>query len=134
MEQAIEVENNLLDIFKFFKEYSKTYFNTECCGFLGKKNDQFVAKMVNNRSPEPNLYFCVDPVDFIKFCEDNEIIAIFHSHIDGDASFSEEDKNASECTCIPYLLYSLKENKFAFYVPENNEVDVKILDKVKGFL
>jgi proteasome lid subunit RPN8/RPN11 len=134
MEQVFETENNLVEVLNFFKKYSTKYFNTECCGFLGKRGDKFVGQMVDNRSPEPDLYFCVDPIDFVKFSENHDVIAIFHSHINNGAIFSEEDKNASESICIPYLLYSIMEKKFVFYIPENHEVDVKILDKVKGLI
>lgn len=134
MEQLLKIESNLPDILKFFKEYADLYKNIECCGFLGKKKKKFIGQIVPNRSPEPNLFFCVDPVDFLKFSSENQMVAIFHSHIDSNALFSEQDKESSDAICIPYLLYSVWENKFSFYIPENTEVDVKILKKVKGLL
>lgn len=134
MEQVSKTESDLSKIFKFLKEYSKKYFNTECCGFIGMKNNEFAAQMVPNRSPDPFVFFYIDPMDFMRFSEQYDIIAIFHSHTNTDAIFSEWDKEASEAACIPYLVYSVQENKFAFYVPENHEIDVNILDKVKGLI
>jgi len=134
MEQVLKAENDIKKIFKFFKDYSNKYFNIECCGFLGYQDGNFIAEMVANRSPEPNLYFSIDPVDFIKFTTQYNIIAIFHSHTNVDAEFSDFDKESCDSLCIPYLMYSVQENKFSFYIPETHEIDVNILDKVKGAL
>ena len=134
MEQVSKAENDLKKIFKFFKDYSDKYFNTECCGFLGIKDGCFIAQIVPNRSPEPNLYFSIDPIDVVKFSNENQIIAIFHSHTNVDAEFSDFDKESCNCICIPYLMYSVQENKFSLYIPETHEIDVNILDKVKGAL
>lgn len=134
MAQVLKIEDDLDKVFKFFKKHCDTYFNTECCGFLGIKNNQFIGEITANRSPNPNLFFYIDPMDFIKFSTENELIAIFHSHTNTDAVFSDWDKEASEAACVPYLVYSVQQNKFAFYIPENHEIDVNILDKVKGLL
>ncbi len=134
MDKVLKIDHNLSEIFKYFKDHSDRYFNTECCGFLGFKEDQFIAQMAENRSPEPQSFFCVDPVDYLKFCHDYTMIAIFHSHINTNAVFSESDKFASEAICLPYLMYSVQENKFSLYIPENHEIDVSILEKVQGLL
>ena len=119
MEQVLKAESNIKNIFKFFKDYSNKYFNIECCGFLGFKDGNFIAQMVPNRSPEPNLYFSIDPIDFVKFTTEHEIIGIFHSHTNVDAKFSDFDKESSDSICIPYLMYSVQENKFSFFSSSN---------------
>lgn len=121
-------------ILGFIQEHSERYFMMECCGFIGKKNQDYVVQFVSNRSPNPQQFFCVDPLDYLKFKKDYEFISLIHSHPDGDESFSKIDIANSEATCLPSIVYSLRTKKFAIYEPKEHEVDVNILYKVKGFL
>lgn len=125
---------SLKKIFSFIQEHCERYFTMECCGFIGKKNKEYVVQFVSNRSPKPNDFFCVDPLDYLKFKNEHEFISLIHSHPRGDESFSEMDTANSEATCLPSIIYSLVTKKFAIYEPKEHEVDVNTLNKVKGFL
>lgn len=127
-------DKSLKKVLEFLKEYSSKYFNVECCAFVGKNENQYVAEFVTNRSPYPNSFFCIDPVDFLKFKNQNNIICLFHSHPSSDETFSEQDIDNSEATCLPFLVYSLPANKFSLYEPKTSESDVNTLNKVKGLI
>lgn len=120
--------NEVLD---FLKEYCSRYFNIECCALIGKQKNYFVAEIMPNRSPQPNDFFCVDPIDFLRFKNENELLCLFHSHPSTDEEFSELDVANSDALCVPSMIYSLKTDNFAFYEPKECEVDVKILKKIK---
>lgn len=134
MELHIKVESDFKDILKFLKDHSDRYFNIECCAFVGLRNGVYISQILANRSPEPNSFFCVDPLDFLKFKSENELLFIFHSHPHTSADFSEMDKSNAEACCLLSLVYSVVDNKFALYEPQNHEIDVNILNKVKGYL
>jgi proteasome lid subunit RPN8/RPN11 len=125
---------DLNEILNFLKQICQRYFHIECCAIIGKNKNYFVAEFMQNRSPEPNSFFCVDPIDFLRFQNQNELICIFHSHQEGDESFSDLDIANAEALCVPSMVYSLKTDKFAFYEPKECEVNVKILKKVKKYL
>ena len=134
MELHIKVESDFKDILKFLKDHSDRYFNIECCAFVGLRNGVYISQILANRSPEPNSFFCVDPLDFLKFKSENELLFIFHSHPHTSADFSEMDKANAEACCLLSLVYSVVDNKFALYEPQNHEIYVNILNKVKGYL
>lgn len=134
MDNPIVKNKSFKKILESVREHCDRYFSLECCGFVGKNGKDYVVQFVNNRSPNPKQFFCVDPLDYLKFKNENEFIALIHSHPDGDESFSEMDQANSEATCLPSIIYSLQTKKFAIYEPKEHEVDVNTLNKVKGFL
>lgn len=135
MELPSVTERSLKKAIEFCANYSKEFFNLECCALIGLKGkSQYHAQIVANRSPQPMEFFTIDPIDYLNFIEKNKILFIFHSHPHTESLFSELDKNNSEAICISFLMYSVQDNKFALYVPENHELDVNTLNKVKGLI
>ena len=134
MELPTKIANNFKDILYFLKDHSNKYCTIECCSFIGIKDGKFVAQILANRSPDPNSFFCVDPLDFLRFKSENELLFIFHSHPSSNEEFSELDMANADACCLVSLIYSLLTDKFAIYEPQNHEIDVNILNKVKGLL
>lgn len=134
MDNLIVKDKSFKKILEHVKSYCERYFTVECCGFIGKKNKTYIVQFVPNRSPNPNHFFCVDPLDYLKFKNEYEFISLIHSHIQEDETFSKMDIANSEATCLPSIVYSLATKKFAIYEPKNHEVDVNTLNKVKGYL
>jgi proteasome lid subunit RPN8/RPN11 len=134
MELPTKIANNFKDILSFLKDHSNKYCTIECCAFIGIKDDKFVAQILANRSPDPNSFFCVDPLDFLRFKSENELLFIFHSHPSSNEEFSDLDIANADACCLVSLIYSLLTDKFAIYEPQNHEIDVNILNKVKGLL
>jgi proteasome lid subunit RPN8/RPN11 len=135
MELPSATERSLKKAFEFCANYSKNYFNTECCALIGLKGkSQYYVQIVANRSPEPMSFFTIDPVDYLNFASQYKVLFIFHSHPHTESSFSDLDKENSEAVCVPFLMYSVQDNKFALYIPENHELDVNTLTKAKGLI
>jgi proteasome lid subunit RPN8/RPN11 len=135
MELPTKTDRSFKKILNFLKDYSNHYFNIESCGFVGiNKKNQYVAQIVANRSSEPMHYFVIDPLDYLNFIEDNNILFVFHSHPQTDSSFSETDQTNCEAMCVPFLLYSVHSDKFSIYIPQNHKTDVNILNKVQGII
>ena len=81
-----------------WKKNAQKYF-IECkpaegCGFLAEKNgDEFFYPCKNLASYlEDEITFAIDPLDYAA-CEDSgaKILAIIHSHVEGNADPSEAD-------------------------------------------
>lgn len=125
---------NLKSCLNFLKNESLACSNREIVGFLGEKSGKPSAKIIKNRAPDPQNYFAVDPLEFLQFKKDFEFLAVFHSHIYGDSQFSDWDKTTSDNCLLPFIVYSLCEDKFNLYVPPDCEVSSVNLKKVKKAL
>ena len=125
---------NFKSCLEFFKNESLARPNQEIVGLWGLKNGKPVAKIVKNRSPDPQNYFAVDPLEMVQFQKDHEILAVFHSHIYGDSQFSDWDKVTSDNCLLPFIVYSLGEDKFGLYEPPYCEVSGVNLSKVREAL
>lgn len=128
-------DRSLNKILNFCKNYSREYFNVECCILIGiNEKSKYCAQVVANRSPQPMEFFIIDPLDYLNFELNHKVLFIFHSHPHTESSFSEIDKSNCEAICIPFLMYSVQDDKFSLYVPQTSEVDVNILNKAKGLI
>jgi proteasome lid subunit RPN8/RPN11 len=121
----------VIDVLNKIKFWSHSNLGQEICGFLGKKEGRYIVELGNNIAQDPRNYFCLDPVQYLLFKSENELVCCFHSHIMGNEEFSEFDIKMSENSCLPFLVYSLNTQKFNIYCPQNNDSDVNILDKIK---
>ena len=99
----------------------------EICGFLGKKDNEYIAKIVKNIHPDPKNFFSINPMEMLNFIREHEMVAIFHSHITGDSSASDFDKINSENTLTPFLIYSVAEKKFSLYEPSDSKCQTQEL-------
>jgi len=116
------------------KQVSHKHFKREICGFIGFDTDQmkFVLQHEENVSPDPASYFLINPLNYLLFKENYEMVAIFHSHIMGDEEPSEFDIKMADNCCQPFLIYSLNTKKINIYQPKNVEANVNILERIKG--
>jgi hypothetical protein len=125
---------NLKSCLEFFKNESLACPNREIVGLWGIKDGEFITKIVKNRAPDPQNYFAVDPLELLQFQKDCEFLAVFHSHIYGDSQFSDWDKVTSDNCLLPFIVYSLCEDKFNLYVPPDCEVSSVNLGRIKEAL
>ena len=84
-----------------------------------------------NISPEPESHFLINPLNYLLFKDDYNMVAVFHSHVLGDEKESEFDVKMAETCCQAFLIYSLNTKKINIYTPKNVEGDVNILERVK---
>lgn len=117
----------------FIINHSAKNFNTEICGFIGfdENNNEFVASLEKNESPDPKSFFLISPVNYLKFKNQYSMLSIFHSHIIGDENPSEFDIKMSESCCLSFTIFSLNSKKFHIYEPQNKDYNVKILQRIK---
>lgn len=126
------VEGSLKDCYKFLREESISNRAREICGLLGYNGRRYVAQLLPNRSPKPNEYFIINPLDFLLFKRKYTVLAVFHSHLSEDCSATEFDKAHAKNCCLPFLIYSIPEKKFGVFVPSNSEVNEKFLKKMEA--
>lgn len=116
------------------KELAHKNFTKEICGFLGFDTEQekYVVQLENNISETPQNQFVINPLNYLLFKEDYEMIAVFHSHIRGDETESEFDVKMADNCCQPFLIYSLNTKKINIYTPKTIEADVNKLERIKA--
>ena len=109
---------------------------SEVCGFLGwdEKEGFYVVREALNIAEEPEKYFLIDPLEYLLFKEDYDLIAVFHSHLIGDEKTSEFDKKMAFNSCNPFLIYSLNTEKINIYEPENMECNIDMLERIKELI
>lgn len=108
----------------------------EVCGFLGfnKDRNEFVVEEQENISEDPANFFLINPVNYLLFKDRVSHMIVFHSHINGDEKPSEFDLKVADNCCDPFLIYSLVSKKIHIYTPQNSEVDVSIIQRLKEVL
>jgi proteasome lid subunit RPN8/RPN11 len=134
MDMETEIKNKSLDKVKeFIIQHADFNLNAEICGFLGYDifDKAYVAHIEKNLAKNISDYFLIDPNNYLKFKNDYDIIAIFHSHIVGDETFSEFDMKMSELSCVPFLVFSTNTRKFNLYEPQNKDYNVKRIVNLK---
>lgn len=132
MEDSI-FSSRILAITDFIKNESCKNKSMEICGFIGysEYDKKYIAKIEKNTASDPKNFFSINPIRYLYFKQDFNIIAIFHSHIIGDEMPSEFDIKMSENCCVPFMIFSINSNKFYFYEPQNKEYDVKVVSRFK---
>ena len=121
-------------------EYIKILCNKnlryEICGFLGynMEDNTFIVQEAENAADNPQVFFLVDPLEYLLFKEKYSILALYHSHITGDEEPSEFDMEMSENSCLPFLVFSLNTQKVHIYEPQNSDSDVNTLERIKALL
>lgn len=93
------------------RKYCRKFKKQESCGVVYFNNSTLSFLPCENISRSPEYYFLIDPVILI----DYDVQYIVHSHVIGSSQPSENDINSSNELCIPYLIYSLRDNDFFLY-------------------
>ena len=116
------------------KKLAHENFKKEICGFLGFDKDkrEYLVQLEQNIAEDPSNFFLINPLSFLLFKDDYEMVGVFHSHIKGDEKESEFDVKMSENCCQPFIIYSLNSKKINIYTPKLLEVDVNILNRIKA--
>jgi len=95
------------------KEHAKSEAPKECCGFILENGKIYRAQ---NTSMSDNK-FSINAADYITAKSLSAIKAVYHSHPNGGATFSEFDKFNSINHGVIYVLYSMKDNSFSQFDP-----------------
>jgi proteasome lid subunit RPN8/RPN11 len=106
----------------------------EVCGFIFEDDNQLKMRSVKNRSLNPDKEFYIPSKDFLFFKKKYNLVGIYHSHTRGTEKPSEYDEKTSDLICYPFIIYSLKKDKFHVHVPEVSDADPKHLEELKEVL
>lgn len=108
---------------KKIKEECDKNPNEESCGiiYFAKKRTRIYP--CYNRSENRKRMFSISHGDFLDCMKMGEILGIYHSHVDEDESFSDEDILFSEETRLPYFVYSLKTKRHLAYFPSGVDAE-----------
>ena len=89
----------------------------EICGLITNKSIIFC----DNQSKVPLTSFYIDPIIYYnaKYKQGLDILYCFHSHTVINEKPSNWDKERSNESTIPYLIYSTVSDKFSIYYPES---------------
>ena len=103
-----EVPENLL---KEIEEYAKANPSEESCGVIYLDNNSMFFMPCENLSGNKKKHFVINPLILIE----NKVLYIYHSHVSQSSEPSILDIKSSNALCIPYLIYSLKDEDFYLY-------------------
>lgn len=117
---------------KNLKNFSESSPVKEVCGFV-VYDEEFDILQSKNYSPLPEM-FEIHPADFLKIKKTGKLVAIFHTHVSGDAKLSEFDFKSAKQARIPYLIYSLDTNEFELFYESNFEIKEDVIEKLKGII
>ena len=104
------------------KEHARENPKEEVCGVLLMDIDNSIrVERMKNESDNKQECFHLSPQKFLEYKINNRILGVYHSHPKSTETPSRADKLMSEELGLPYLVYSLKNDKFFLYYPESYE-------------
>ena len=128
------MHTNLKDSFKkTLIEYANTDLKKEVCGFICYKDNELSFKPAKNHSHADDI-FLINPADFLKMKLDGNLLAIFHTHVNGREDPSEYDMKNSKNCLYPFLIYSLATERFGLFDMPNFQRSEKGVIMLKEFL
>ena len=128
------MHTNLKDSFKKdLIEYANTDLGKEVCGFVLYKDGKLIFKAAKNHSNDDDI-FLINPADFLQVKLSGELLAIFHTHVNGREEPSEYDIENSKNCLYPFLIYSLVTERFHLFDMPNFQRSEKGVIMLKEFL
>jgi proteasome lid subunit RPN8/RPN11 len=111
-------------------EYSEDSPMREACGFICSKDDDFYFQEAVNHSTQDDT-FLIKPMDYIKKKSDGDLVAIFHTHLEGSSDPSKRDLDTSKNLLMPFAIYSLEDENFSLFSQEDFEVDQNCVKRLR---
>lgn len=76
----------------------------ESCGYVVRIDTELRYLPMKNSSIEPTQYFRMTPEDYLRACNIGEVVALVHSHPDGEPFLSTADRHIQLGTALPWWL------------------------------
>jgi len=111
VQKDIQLNNIPQAILNEIKSYAHKFPQEESCGIICENNSSLYFKSCENISPRKDVHFVINPEILI----DNNILYIYHSHVNSSCKPSVLDKKICDELCIDYLIYSLRDDDFYIY-------------------
>jgi proteasome lid subunit RPN8/RPN11 len=124
------LERQKLKVFKSAFKHGLKNKNREACGIFVYENDfqdiNFIP--IDNLNHFNKNYFSINNEIFAKYYMNNQVISLYHTHIDYDECLSSIDIEISESLGLPSFVYSLLSKKFNLFYPISH-VPYKLMDR-----
>ena len=101
---------------KQIKAHHEKEFPRECCGLIISDRGKLACIPTKNDSAGKDL-FRVNPKDYLRASNLGEIVAVYHSHTNGNRNFSEFDKFNSIAHRVTYVMYCPEDNSLLQFSP-----------------
>ena len=111
-------------------EYSEDSPMREACGFICSKDDAFYFQEAINHSAQDDT-FSIKPMDYIKKKLDGDLVAIFHTHLEGTADPSQKDIITAQNLLMPFAIYSLETENFSVFYQDGFEIEQNCVKRLK---
>lgn len=110
------------EIKKQIKAHSLEDPSVECCGilFFNEALKRLETLKSPNLSATKESTFSLSPAHYLKASLMGKIVAVYHSHPEGE-DFSEFDLSNSELNKVKYILYCIQSDTFKEYTPNGYE-------------
>lgn len=105
--------------------------NVEVCGFVTVENGEFKTEPAKNIAVYQNDVFEIHPLEMIRQIKSGKLAAIYHTHPITGEEESKFDKFNCENSCVPYLIYSKKTQKFNLIIPQKPHVNKEYIDMLR---
>lgn len=83
----------------------------ESCGLIVESTSGLKVLPCKNESLFPEYHFIINLNIFIE----NKVLYVYHSHVNCSVKPSITDKLYSDELCIPFLIYSIRDDEFGIY-------------------
>ena len=108
--------------------------NLEVCGFvLVEEDGSLTTEPAKNIATYGEDLFEVHPLEVLKKFRSGKLAAIYHTHPEGNEMESNFDKFNCENSCIPYVIYSKKSEKFNLILPRSPHVKKEHIEILKKY-
>lgn len=98
-------------ILKQVKAYCLGSLIEERCGLIVESASGMKVVSCKNESSFPEYHFMINLNIFIE----NKVLYVYHSHVNCSVKPSITDKLYSDELCIPFLIYSIRDDEFGIY-------------------
>ena len=93
------------------EDHAREQAPLEACGLLYESATVQHYQRCRNVCNEPDRHFVLDPVDYYRTSLKGKIIAVIHSHPNGEEP-SEADRRACSQTKLPWHIYQLPQDQW----------------------
>ncbi len=116
---------------KILSEHSENQKPNESCAILFGKGDQVLDLFLTENIEKSPVNFTISDeqlIEVYRIAEEREmeVIGIFHSHPDSDASPSDTDKKFMQCNPVAWVIYSGINKNFRAYFLESDVIEIPI--------
>ncbi|WGE30533.1 C40 family peptidase [Edwardsiella tarda] len=84
--------------------YASRCAPAEACGYVVRTQHGDIFLPFENHSVKPTQYFSMTPEDYLHACNIGEVIALVHSHPDGEPFLSTADRHTQLGMALPWWL------------------------------